>query len=144
MRPGPCSRTIRNASITPTGSFQGSKRLTWHTIGRPTSTPYWRVSSLQNGGASSRFFTDSGSMHGGACTTRSIVSDAGTNSGIVHTDASCSSTNGRKNSHTVGLASVRSMWQRQIHLVSAIAPPSRSRRKLSIAAGCGSWITTKS
>ena len=28
---------------------------------------------------------------------------AGTNSGIVHTDASCSSTNGRKNSHTVGV-----------------------------------------
>jgi len=38
-----------------------------------------------------------------------IDNDDGTNSGIVQTDASCSSTNGRKNSHTSGLASVRSM-----------------------------------
>ena len=74
---GTRSRTIRNASITPTGSFHGSNRLTWHTIGRCTSTPYWRVSSWQNGIASSRFFTDSGSMHGGACTTRSIVERRG-------------------------------------------------------------------
>ena len=63
---GTRSRTMRNASITPTGSFHGSKRLTWHTIGRFTSTPYCLVSSWQNGIASSRFFTDSGSMHGGA------------------------------------------------------------------------------
>ena len=135
---GTRSRTIRNASITPTGSFHGSNRLTWHTIGRCTSTPYWRASSWQNGIASSRFLTDSGSMHGGACTTRAMSSDAGTNSGIVHTDASYASTNGRKNSHTVGLASVRSMWQRQIHVVffslraEPVAQEAQDRRRLGV------------
>ena len=74
--------------MTPTGSFHGSKRLTWHTIGRCGSMPYWRVISSQNGVARSRFFTESGSMHGGACTMRSISRLAGTNSGIVQTDAS--------------------------------------------------------
>ena len=48
-------------------------------------------------------------MLGGPCTTLSIESDFGTNSSIVHTEALCSSTNGRKNSHTVGFAAVRSM-----------------------------------
>ena len=43
-----------------------------------------------------------------------------------------------------GFGSERSMWQRQIHVVSPICPPRRSRRKLSMAAGCGSWATTKS
>ena len=76
-------------------------------------------------------------MQGGACTTRSISSDAGTNSGIVHTDASYCSTKGRKNSHTFGFASVRSMWHRHTQRVSANMDPYRSRRKLRIAAGCG-------
>ena len=112
-----CSRTRRKASITPIGSFHGSNRLTWHTTGRCGSMPYWRVISVQNGIARSRFFTDSGSMHGGAWTIRSICRLAGTNSGMVHTDASYCSTNGRKNSHMSGCASVRSMWQRHIHFV---------------------------
>ena len=60
---------------------------------------------------------------------------------IVHTDASWRSTYGRKNSHTSGRASVRSMWQRQIHLVSGRFTP-ESPMKLSIAAGCGSWMMT--
>ena len=141
---GTRSRTMRYASITPTGSFHGSNRLTWQTIGRLTSTPYCLVSSWQNGMARSRFFTDSGSMHGGAYRTCAMSSVPGTNSGIVHTEASCSSTNGRKNSHTFGFAAVRSMWQRQIQVVSCICPPRRSRRKLSMAAGCGSCTTTKS
>ena len=60
------SRTIWNASITPTGSFHGSYRLTWQMIGRCMSMPYWRHISSANGIGRSRFFTDSGSMHGGA------------------------------------------------------------------------------
>ncbi len=40
-------------------------------------------------------------MHGGANTVRSRGIDAGTNSGIVHTDASYCSTNVWKNFHTV-------------------------------------------
>src|SRR3954470_6687174 len=103
--------------MTPSGSFQGSYRLTWQSIGRFGSMPYCLQISPTNGPGSSRFLTESGSMHGGAWTTRSIVSDAGTNSGIVHTDASCCSTYGRKNSHTSGFASVRSMWQRHTHFV---------------------------
>jgi hypothetical protein len=67
------------------------------------------VISTQNGIGRSRFLTESGSMHGGAWTTRSIFNDAGTNSGIVHTEAWYCSTNGRKNSQTLGLATVRSM-----------------------------------
>ena len=50
-------------------------------------------------------------------TMRSFGIESGTNCGIVHTDASYCSTNGRKNSNTCGFASVRSMWQRQIHFV---------------------------
>ena len=63
--------------MTPIGSFHGSKRLTWHTIGRFGSMPYCFAISRQNGVARSRFFTDSGSMHGGACTMRSIVQRRG-------------------------------------------------------------------
>src|SRR6478752_9855229 len=103
--------------MTPSGSFHGSYRLTWHRVGRSGSMPYCFEISRTNGAGRSRFFTESGSMHGGACTTRSIESDDGTNSGMVQTDASCCSTYGRKNSQTSGLASVRSMWHRQIHLV---------------------------
>ena len=36
------------------------------------------------------------------------------------------------------------MWQRQIHLVSAVAQRGARGGSSSIAAGCGSWITTKS
>ena len=61
---------------------------------------YCLAISMQNGVAKSRFFTDNGSMQGGACTILSIFNDAGTNSGIVQTDASWSSMYGRKNSHT--------------------------------------------
>ena len=89
---GTCSRTMRYASMTPSGSFHGSYRLTWQSIGRSGSMPYCLQISRMNGSGRSRFFTDSGSMHGGACTIRSIVSDAGTNSGMVHTEASCIST----------------------------------------------------
>ena len=59
-------------------------------------------------------------MHGGANTVRSRGMLAGTNSGIVHTDASYCSTKLWKNFHTVGFASVRSMWQRQIHFVLVV------------------------
>ena len=57
-------------------------------------------------------------MHGGAVTMLSIDNESGTNWSIVQTDASWRSTYGRKNSQTSSRASVRSMWQRQIHLVS--------------------------
>ncbi len=36
---GISSRTSRKASITPIGSFQGSKRETWQISGRSTSIP---------------------------------------------------------------------------------------------------------
>ena len=56
-------------------------------------TPYCRTISSTNGRGISRFFTESGSMHGGANTARSCGMPSGTNSGIVHTDASYCSTN---------------------------------------------------
>ena len=74
--------------MTPTGSFHGSYRLTWQTIGRLVSIPYCLQISLTNGSGRSRFFTDSGSMHGGAVTMWSIDSESGTNWSIVQTDAS--------------------------------------------------------
>jgi hypothetical protein len=74
--------------MTPSGSFHGSYRLTWHTIGRLVSMPYCLQISVTKGPGRSRFFTDSGSMQGGALITRSIASEDGTNSGIVQTDAS--------------------------------------------------------
>ena len=85
---GTASRTVWNASITPTGSFHGSYRLTWHTIGRFVSIPYCLQISCTNGSGSSRFFTESGSMHGGAVMMLSICSDSGMNWSIVQTDAS--------------------------------------------------------
>ena len=101
---GTRSRTMRNASITPTGSFHGSKRLTWQTIGRCTSTPYWLGELLAERHRQLEV------LHRERVDARRRVharapcrATSGTNSGIVHTDASCSSTNGRKNSHTVGV-----------------------------------------
>ena len=120
--------------MTPTGSFQGSNRLTWTTSGSLARTLYWRTISSTNGRGISRFLTESGSMHGGANTVRSRGMPAGTNSGIVHTEASYCSTKPWKNFHTVGFASVRSMWQRQIHLVFSCATPAL-RAYSSIAAG---------
>src|ERR1700704_2971206 len=99
--------------------------------------PYWRHHSSANGKGKPRFLTDSGSMEGHASTTRSIDRESGAKSFSVHTDASCISTYGRKNSHTAGLASVRSMWHRQIHFASDV-PSGESRTKLRSANGCGS------
>src|SRR5207249_5508448 len=86
------------------------ERLTCTTSGSRGRTPYWRLISSTKGRGISRFLTECGSMHGGANTVLSRGIDSGTNSGIVHTDASYCSMKLWKNFHTVWFASVRSMW----------------------------------
>ena len=94
------------------------------------------VISWQNGIASSRFFTDSGSMHGGACTTRSIVERrrGRTPASSTPTRRAARRTGGRTPTPS-GFASVRSMWQRQIHFVCRAASLERSARKLEHRGG---------
>jgi hypothetical protein len=57
--------TRRYASITPIGSFQGSKRETWHISGRSTSMPNWSHTKAASSGESAMFLGDSGSIAGG-------------------------------------------------------------------------------
>ena len=101
---GTFSRTMRNASITPTGSFHGSKRLTWHTIGRSDVDAVLAADLLDERHRAGR----GSSPRAGRCTAARARrgpcrATSGTNSGIVHTDASYCSTNGRKNSQHVGV-----------------------------------------
>ena len=74
--------------MTPTGSFHGSNRLTWQTIGRFVSMPYCLQISWQNGVGELEVLHRQRVDARRRVTTRSISSDAGTNSSIVHTDAS--------------------------------------------------------
>ena len=64
---GNSSRTIRYASMTPIGSFHGSNRLTC-TMSGSVDVDAVLLDDLvaRTASARSRFFTDSGSMHGGA------------------------------------------------------------------------------
>src|SRR3954447_16839059 len=62
---GISSFTTRYASITPSGSFQGSKRDTWQISGRSTSMPNWSHTNDASSGESAMFFGDSGSIAGG-------------------------------------------------------------------------------
>src|SRR5688572_9848309 len=83
--------SLRYASITPIGSFQGSKRETWHISGRSTSMPNWSQTKDASSGESAMFFGESGSMAGGQITTPSespAPSAAGTYAGTCQTDAS--------------------------------------------------------
>ena len=57
--------TSRYASITPIGSFHGSKRDTWQISGRSTSMPNWSHTNAASSGESAMFFGDSGSIAGG-------------------------------------------------------------------------------
>ena len=104
--------------MTPIGSFHGSNRLTCTMSGSCGRTPYCRMISSTNGRGSSRFFTESGSMHGGANTMRSMrhASRARTAASSTPTRRTARRTAGRT-PRRCGFASVRSMWQRQIHFV---------------------------
>ena len=62
---GSFSFTSRYASITPSGSFQGSKRDTWHSSGRSTSIPIWSQTNAASSGSSAMFLGASGSIAGG-------------------------------------------------------------------------------
>src|SRR3954464_8783323 len=77
---GISSFTERYASITPSGSFQGSKRDTWQSSGRSTSTPNWSHTNAASSGDSAMFFGDSGSIAGGQMWsgTPSVVMPSGT------------------------------------------------------------------
>src|SRR5919205_1745802 len=66
---GSSAVTFRYASITPIGSFHGSKRDTWHISGRSTSMPNWSHTNAASSGDSAMFFGDSGSMAGGTMFT---------------------------------------------------------------------------
>src|SRR4051795_8181887 len=62
---GSSSVTLRYASITPIGSFQGSNRDTWQSSGLSTSMPNWSHTNAASSGESAMFFGDSGSIAGG-------------------------------------------------------------------------------
>ena len=107
--------------MTPTGSFHGSNRLTCTMSGSfgshavlPDDLVHERRGQLE---VLHRQRVDARRREHDAVHS---ASTSGTNSGIVHTDASYCSTNGWKNSNTCGFASVRSMWQRQIHFVLVV------------------------
>ena len=85
--------------MTPSGSFQGSNRETWRRIGRAGSTRNLRTTSRASSIAMSWFFTEKGSIVGAWMSTFCFRSGR-TNCGIVQMDASCSSTNGRRNDQT--------------------------------------------
>src|ERR671924_163964 len=139
---GMSSVTFRYASITPIGSFQGSKRDTWHMSGRSTSMPNWSQTKAASSGESAMFFGDSGSIAGGtmwapskpglACAT-SPLSSCGTYCSTCQTEASYSLMNGTIRAMASGFGVERSMWHRQIQVL-----PLFGTCRL-IAAGCGSW-----
>ena len=55
--------------MTPSGSFHGSKRETWHISGRSTSMPNWLQTYDASSGESAMFFGASGSIAGGTMFT---------------------------------------------------------------------------
>ncbi len=57
----------------PHGSFQGSKRDTWHRSGRSTSMPNWSHTNAASSGDSAMFFGDSGSIAGGQMCTPALA-----------------------------------------------------------------------
>ena len=61
--------TIRYASITPIGSFQGSKRETWQSIGRSVSMPNCVHTNSASSSDSAMFLGASGSIAGGTMCT---------------------------------------------------------------------------
>src|SRR3954467_12649988 len=87
---GSSSFTSRYASITPSGSFQGSKRDTWHMSGRSTSMPNWSHTKAASSGERAMFFGDSGSIAGGQMGIGWLFMWAGTYWSTWNTDASYS------------------------------------------------------
>ncbi len=77
-------------------------------------------------------------MAGGITTGSGSRSPGGMYWAMWKTDRSYCSSIGSRKSSTCGLGVERSMWQRQIHLAPLSAACIRN------AAGCGSWMTTKS
>src|SRR5215207_9953635 len=80
--------------MTPKGSFQGSKRLTWVTSGRFVSTPIHLSRRLATRSSSSKFLGLSGSMAGGVISTRSTGTAGGAKLPSVKIAASESSGQG--------------------------------------------------
>ncbi len=115
---GISSLTSRYASITPIGSFQGSKRDTWHSSGRSTSMPNWSHTKAASSGESAMFFGDSGSIAGGQMCTPPPrrPGPPGTYCWRCQTDASYSRTSGTMWSIASGFGVERSMWQRHTHV----------------------------
>ena len=73
--------TERYASITPSGSFHGSKRETWHISGRSRSIPNCPTTNALSSGESAMFFGVRGSIAGGTTWTRPRI-PAGTYSRV--------------------------------------------------------------
>src|SRR3954447_18505212 len=108
---GTSAVTRRYASITPIGSFQGSKRDTWHTSGRSTSTPNWSQTKAASSGDSAMLFGDSGSIAGGQSWTGgpSTLRSAGTYSRRWKTEPSYSWISGTMRLSVGGCGVERSM-----------------------------------
>ena len=79
---------MRYASITPSGSFQGSKRETCVRSGRSTSMPNWSTMYAASSGESAMFFGCSGSIAGGQIATVARPSACGAYSRMWKIDAS--------------------------------------------------------
>ena len=124
--------------MTPSGSFQGSKRETWVTSGRSVRIPIhsstWRAVSS----GSPRFLGLRGSIAGGMISATGVGRSVGTNSAIVKTDASNSARKGRTKLQMAAFAFAVSMCERQIQRASPFPVNSSS------AAGWGSWTQMKS
>src|ERR671932_639568 len=114
---GSSSVTMRYASMTPSGSFQGSKRDTWQISGRSTSTPNWSQTNDASSGESAMFLGDSGSIAGGQmCTGVPSPSASGTYPWTWKTEASYSCTSPTTRSIVGGCGVDRSIWQRHTQL----------------------------
>ena len=87
-RSGISSRTSRYAAMTPSGSFQGSKRDTWVMRGRVVSTPIHSSTRAVRTGPSSKFLGLWGSIAGGMISTRATGKSGGTKPPRVKTAAS--------------------------------------------------------
>ena len=74
--------------MTPSGSFQGSKREIWVTRGRSVATPIHSRILVASGCPISRFFGLWGSIAGGTMSTRSMGKSGGTKPPRVNTPAS--------------------------------------------------------
>src|SRR3954451_20677889 len=110
---GTSSWTFRYASITPSGSFHGSKRETWHISGRSTSTPNWSQTNAASSGDSAMFLGDSGSIAGGSRWIGTLALRlAGTYWSMWYTEPSYSAISGTSRSMVASFGDDMSMWQR--------------------------------